>query len=710
MATLEKIRKNGPLVAVVIGTALLLFILGDIFRSGSSLFQGSQTAIAEVAGNSIDARDYFNKIQEVENIYKSQGRLDAQGSDMVRTEVWNDMISSVILKAEMHALGLSIENNGYEGISPAEVTDMVNGKNIDPMIRNVFTNQQTGVFNPADVNNFIRQNSKSTNPQAYQQWLQIEKELLKKRINDKYFNLITKGLYITAFEAKQTVKEANTRASIQYIGKSINTIPDSSITVSESELKEYYNNHQYLFEQNVSRDVAYVSFPIVPSVEDSANAKDEINEISIEFRSTTETWEYTRMNSDISINKQFLTSDKIGTPLDTILFNAETGTIYGPYFDNGYWKISKLIEIKEVYDSLKASHILIAKNQQTGDIEQAKIAIDSIKNLIETGTDFKTIATAISQDPGSAANGGDLGWFSEGTMVPAFNEACLNGDINELQVVETDYGVHLIKVTERKHNIRKVQIATVARVLDATEKTRSTIYQQASKFAIESNTWNKFNENIATNNYKKLIARNILPSATRFVNIENAHNLIKGIYVTDKDDIVLNASENNNPVYEEGENYIVAYVTETREKGFATMNSVKFQIENEVKKQKKADLIAIEFEQTKATSLESLGNSLNINVKAANDITYSAFQIPGIGIEPKLSAAVYSTSAQTLSKVIKGNTGVYMFSITNKAEAATDMFGNELSRLNRDLQSRAAYQIYPALEKKANIQDYRYKF
>jgi peptidyl-prolyl cis-trans isomerase D len=710
MATLEKIRKKGPLVAVVIGLALLLFILGDIFRSGSALFQGGQTTVAEVAGESIDVRDYFNRIQEVENIYKNQGRLDAQGSEMVRTEVWNEMISNVIFSKEMEALGLSVEHKGYKGISPEEVTDMVNGKNIDPMIQNIFTNRQTGVFNPADVTSFLRQNNASTNPEAFAQWRQIEQELLKKRINEKYYNLVIKGLFTTSFEAKKAVNEATAKASIVYISKSINAVADSAVTVSKEDMEKYYDEHKYLFEQEVSRDAAYVSFNIVPSVEDSALAIEDINEINKEFRNAADAFEYGRMNSDLTVSKDFITAANLGSPLDTSLFNMEIGSFFGPYFDQSYWKVSKLIETKEVFDSLKASHILIAKNQQTGDMTQAKAIADSLKQVIANGADFALIALTNSQDQASAQKGGDLGWFSEGMMVPSFNEAVLKGEINQIQVIETDFGVHLVKVTDRRNKVKKAQIVSVARYLDASEKTRNLLYQQASKFAIESSDYEKFNENITKYQYKKLVARNILPGATRFAAIENANVLVKSIYNTEKSKIVVNTSENSNPVFEEGESYIVAFVTEIKDKGFASFENVQLQIETEVRKQKKTEKLAQEFAMAGTGSLETLANKLNVEVKAANDVVFSAFQIPGIGIEPKLNGVIFALEPQKVSPVIKGNTGVFMVNVIAKEQADESMFGAELSKLNRDLESRIAYQIFPALEKKAEIKDYRYKF
>jgi len=201
MATLESIRKRGKIVAFVVGFALLAFILGDFINSSSTLFGGQDRSIGEISGNSIDANLYFQKVQELEDLYRQQGRLEQISGDMVRSQVWEELVQDFIMEDEYKEIGLAIEYPTYSGISPEEVFDMVKGKNVDPMIRQLFTNPQTGEFNPATVINFLKQMNSSDATMA--QWLQIEKELLRKRISTKYNNLIQKGLFVTSMQAKQ---------------------------------------------------------------------------------------------------------------------------------------------------------------------------------------------------------------------------------------------------------------------------------------------------------------------------------------------------------------------------------------------------------------------------------------------------------------------------------------------------------------------------
>jgi len=284
--------------------------------------------------------------------------------------------------------------------------------------------------------------------------------------------------------------------------------------------------------------------------------------------------------------------------------------------------------------------------------------------------------------------------------------------IKGLKVVESQYGVHLIKLLDRKNKVTKAQIALVSRVLDASEQTRADIYKQASKFAIESNTWDKFNENIKKYKYQRLVANNIVPSAKRFAGIENAHDLIRSIYATEKGNIILNTGEKSNPVFEEGERYIVAYLTEVKEKGVAPLNLVKNQIEVEVRKQKKLQLIADEFNSklNGVNDITTLGNALNLPVRVANDVSFSGFQVPGMGLEPKVNAVASVLPENKMSKPIKGLAGVYVITVNGRQNAVTDVFSNELSRLVRDLKTRSSYQVYQALKKNADIKDYRYKF
>lgn len=705
MATLESIRKRGKIVAFFVGFALLAFILGDFINSSTTLFGGQERKVGEISGNSIDANLYFQKVQELEDLYRQQGRLEQVSGDMIRSQVWEELIQDLIMQDEYKELGLAIEHPTYTGISPEEVFDMVKGRNIDPMIRQLFTNPQTGEFNPANVINFLKQ--MNSNDATMAQWLQIEKELLRKRISTKYNNLITKGLYVTSLEAKQEHFERNFLTNIDYLEMRYNLIADTAVSVTDKDLKAYYEANKYKYKQEASRDIAYVAFNIYPSKADSLATQKQVNDLFEEFKTSTDAEAFVKRNSDRDYDPRSKKKDELTAPLDTVLFSIEVGSFYGPVLDNNYWKFVKLISRENVPDSINARHILIS-----GDKSRATQVIDSLKLLIENGADFRQIAMQFSQDQGSAQNGGDLGWFSEGMMITEFNDACVKGEINKLQVVETQAGVHLVQVLERKSYVDKVRFASVEIELKPSPETRNQLYTQASAFASSATDAEAFETAIKEQKLNKLIANNITPGATNIAGMQESESIVKATFRSEKGDILLNPYENKNPVFEIQDRFIIAYLTDVREKGTADLETVKQEIEFEVIKEKKAEKFIAQFNEAlkSANSIQDVASKLGLEVRTTANVSFAGFQIPAIGVEPKVIAHATALPLNKLSAPIKGSSGVFVLVVTGNNDFKATDYGQELSQLTNDLQTRSSFQVYQALREAANVVDYRYNF
>jgi len=705
MATLESIRKRGKIVAFVVGFALLAFILGDFINSSSTLFGGQDRSIGEISGNSIDANLYFQKVQELEDLYRQQGRLEQISGDMVRSQVWEELVQDFIMEDEYKEIGLAIEYPTYSGISPEEVFDMVKGKNVDPMIRQLFTNPQTGEFNPATVINFLKQMNSSDATMA--QWLQIEKELLRKRISTKYNNLIQKGLFVTSMQAKQEHFERNLLTNIDYLEMRYNLIADTAVTVTDKDLEKYFEANKYKFRQEASRDIAYVSFNIAPSKSDSAATEKQVRQIFEEFKTTDDAESFVKRNSDVDFNPRSLKKEELTAPFDTVMFAIEVGSIYGPVLDNNYWKFAKLLSRENVPDSIQARHILVG-----GDKARATQVLDSLKLLIDGGADFGQLALQFSQDQGSAQNGGMLEWFTEGQMIKEFNDACVKGDLNKLQVVETKAGMHLVQVLERKAYVNKVRVASVEIELKASPETRNMLYTQASAFASSASDAETFDKTVVEQKLNKLIANNLTTGASNIAGMQESESLVKAAFRAEKGDILLNPYENKNPVFEIQDRFIVAYLTEVREKGTPELESIRQELEFEVIKEKKAEKFMTQFNDAmkSAKSLQDVAAKLGIEVRTTANVSFGGFQIPAIGVEPQVIAHATALPLNKMSSPIKGASGVFIVVVTSTNDFKPADYGQEMSRLVNDLQTRSSFQVYQALREAANVVDYRYNF
>ncbi|MDP4208654.1 MAG: SurA N-terminal domain-containing protein [Bacteroidota bacterium] len=701
MATLEKIRnKAGVLIAGVIGLALLAFILGDLLDSRKSLFTGGKNDVAKIAGKSIPVQLLEQKINDLTEIYKmnsGQSNLDETMTDNIREQAWQQLVNEYVMTKEFDKLGLAV--------SPEELFDQMEGANPHQIVRQIFTNPQTGEFNKALLMQFLKGTNDNPTGDQMKFRLYIENEIKNDRVNTKYNTLIRKGLSAPTFLAKNDYNETSKKVDFSYVSQRYNSIPDNAVKITDADLKNYYSEHKYLYEiPNASRDVEYVSFDIVPSKEDQAAAATWINKIKPDFAAATEVEQFVNSNSDVPYADKNYKQSQLPDSLGSTLFNASVGTVYGPYLENGSFKLARLYKVVTIADSVKARHILIApKGQAKADTDKAKSIADSLKNLIDKGADFAALANQYSDDKGSAVKGGDLGWFQDGAMVKPFNDAAFEGKKGETKVVETRYGYHILQVEDKGAESKKVKVAIIERKVEASSQTYQQIYATSMKFASENRSYDKFNAAIAKQKLVKKVAPSLGENDKTIAGIEQQpRQLIKWAYKSKKSDI-------SEPI-DLGNRYVVAALTEVREKGIASLEQVKNEVEVAVRRQKKAEKLAeiINKAKTGATSIQDLALKLNTQVEMANDISFSSYSLPSAGIEPKLIAYATNYAKNKLSEPIDGNNGVFVVFVTRETQTpAVKGYADSKMRLNYTFQARASYDCYAALRKLANIEDKR---
>jgi peptidyl-prolyl cis-trans isomerase D len=282
MATLQKIRNRaGLLIAVIIGLALLAFVLGDLLGSGRSLFSNTQYEIAEISGKSIPYRDYLKSVDNMASVYKytlGRNNLDEEFMDNIRTDVWEKMVQDFVMEKEYKELGLAVSGD--------ELFDMFQGSNPHPLIRQIFTNPETGVINRSQLFRFLQETQEDNNIEEKRFRIYLENEILRYTVFSKYNNLVRKGLNVTSLEAARRVKESNRTVDLDFIVQRFNTVPDSVIAVNEKDIEDYYKLHKTDFEQEESRDIRYVYFEVVPSEDDYKAAEEWINNVKPDFVNT----------------------------------------------------------------------------------------------------------------------------------------------------------------------------------------------------------------------------------------------------------------------------------------------------------------------------------------------------------------------------------------------------------------------------------------
>lgn len=706
MATLEKIRnKAGVLVAVVIGFSLLAFILGDVLSSGKAIFTEKQDEIAKIWGKSISYNEFNQKVEELAESYKRNNNStttpDEATMESFRKQAWDDMVLDNVMQEEYNELGLDV--------SDEELFDMVQGNNIDPQILQapIFKNQQTGMFDRSLVIQFLKNmETRDSAGLAKASWIAFEQSLLSRKKVNKFNDLIKKGLYVTTIQAQKATDANNYNVNFKFISLPYTSVADANITITKDDLEQYYNSHIKNYKQDASRDIEYISFDVVPSKEDIELTEEWIKNTKIEFEKTENAGQFVNLNSDIPYDSKHFNKGELPKDIDTIMFNTtDTTAVFGPLVQNNEYKLLKLVSIKTLPDSVKASHILIQPNEKLTK-ENAKIKADSIKDaVIKTkGANFAELAMRFSVDQNSGKKGGDLGWFKEKMMIEPIEKACFEGKTGEIVVVETQYGYHVVQITEQSKLSKKVQVAILTRKLEASTKTYQHIFGTASEFVGLYNTKDKFEKAIVSKGLNKKIGSRIKESDRTVQGLKNSREVIRWAYLAKQDDV--------SSVIELDDKFIIAVLTVAREKGYAPLEQVKTEIELIVKRNKKASQFTTKFNNAMkgVNKIDDIAAKLNLEVKSTSGVNFLSFSIPGLGIEPNVVATAVTINPFTLSKPVKGNGGVYVLFVDSVDKAIKMDLQTQYRTLAYEVQGKVDYFAYEALKELANIEDKRGKF
>ncbi|HMT30458.1 MAG TPA: SurA N-terminal domain-containing protein, partial [Bacteroidia bacterium] len=476
MAVIGKIRQRAGLLIGIVGFSLVAFILGDLLTSNRSFISGSGTDLAVIGGKKIDVKDFETLVKTLEENYKlntGNQTIDQNTLESLREQAWTQMLNDEIMTKQYEKTGLKV--------SPEELFDMIQGKNPHPQIKEAFKDPKTGEFSPANVLQFLKNMDNDATGKTRAQWIAFEKYINDERVKEKYNELIKHGLFVTTAEAKRSYEVQGNTASARFIDINYSTVADSTVAVDEKEIREYYNSHQNDFKQEASRKIEYVTFDVIPSQEDRESAFKSIEKLTQSFRESTDDSLFISVNGD---TKNAITSYKKGTLapiLDTTFFNnAPIGTVIGPYEENNAFKLSKLVAVKTVADSIKVSHALVAfagaeraPETVTRTKDQAKAMADSLMALInKDAKKFDEIAQFQSDDKVSAEKIGDLDWITmESQMDTRFKAGAFDIPKGSVRVVESNFGYHLIKVTDQTAPVKKVSVASFDRRIEPGSKT-----------------------------------------------------------------------------------------------------------------------------------------------------------------------------------------------------------------------------------------------
>ncbi len=699
MAIITKIRERAGLAVGIVALSLGLFIVGsDLLGPGSSLF-GNKQIVGEINGEDISLEDLQNEIKQMEYDFAVQQGKNPSEQEMqgLREQAWNQLIFKKVFLPETENVGLAIPDE--------EKIDMVQGNNIHSAIKSTFVNQETKVFDKSLVENFLK-NIDKAQPQQKAAWYSFEAKLPDDRLRTKYEALLTKTNYVTTAEAKREYEGQTAKADFELIFVPYSAVPDSNIKVSDDDLSAYLSKNQFKYKSQDTRTLEYIQFMIQPSADDSIFFQKELAELKDQFLTTENDTAFAKSRSDASEVYKSMNISDLPKELSSNLDSLKSGLVYGPYLSGSTFTLYKLID--KVYEGdyfAKASHILFKANgtddtAKAGAQKRARAVLARIKK----GESFEEMARQFGTD-GTASQGGDLGWFGSGRMVKPFETAVFDNPGKGLlaDVVETDFGYHIIKVTEAKTNL-KYKVANIARNIAAGDATKDAIYRQANEFKSSVNTQAEFDTAVKKNpKLTKIVAQSLQKSASSVNDIQEARGLIQWAFSDDSKTGSIKLQEFN-------DRYVVAVETKQTSEGEAKLDDIKDMIRAEVLKDKKAEYIISKLkgktfqEMATAFGQGAVSNSapgINLNASSIGDFGYDPIAVGvGMGLKPNAS-----------SKMFRGENGAGSLKMTNFTPAPeTKDYSSYKTQIEQKYQGRGQYYINEALKDICKIKDNRVKF
>jgi peptidyl-prolyl cis-trans isomerase D len=710
MATLEKIRNRAGLLVGVVGLALLAFIIGDFLKSGSTFFHQSKEKIVIVDGQPIGYQEFMKRVEDMTDAYKNNygGALPENQQDQIRQAVYDEMVGKILLDNESEKTGLTV---GAE-----ELTDMIMGRNISPMIQQYFRNPQTGVFDRNALMQFLQviesedmwENYSDADRQQLasqkMQWDDMKKSIVEQKKIGKFAMFLSSAMVSNAIDAKAAYDENSVNVDFNFVAQPYTSIPDSAVVVSDSELKALYERRKGEFKQDEARVIDYISVAIAPSSKDIQEALVRLDTVRSELQRTDDVADIINDNSDVKYADVYFSTATLNESERVFVSKAHIGDVEGPVSEgNNVYYVHKLIDRKEAPDSVKLN--LIALPNFTDDVKLAAYA-DSLMHVVAGGKAFTQMVSELTNGQGN----GEVGWQTELSLLrngldAKFADAIFKSDINKVFLQKTAFRNYLVQVSEKTKPVAKYKVGSVQYAITASQETMNKIYNDLSAYITNNNKLESFKNSGDGAGY--IVRKEIPVYAAQFglPSVESSRPVIRWAFNNSKGSI--------SEIMQCGDYYVVAAIEGTLKEGYRPLRDVSDILKRELLNQKKGEKIVKSLEAKNSASLEDYAREMNTEPQEVKFVTFSTPRISGIGTDPAVNVAAISTEKGKISKPFAGRTAAYVLQVTDK-NANGQAFDEKTQMQQLDMQNgyriMSFMQNNALLKESAKIEDNRIRF
>lgn len=710
MATLQSIRSKGPLLVIVIGLALFAFIAGDAWKVLQP-HQGRQD-VGEVNGEKLSAQEYQKMVDEFSEVIKLTNGLNSLNEDQltnVKDQVWNTYVTNQLIAGEAEKLGLTVTDKELQAVIDEGTNPL--------LMQTPFRNPQTGAFDKDMLKKFLVEYANLGSSQMpaqyveyYQKlgnfWTFVEKTLRQSLLASKYQNLIAKSLISNPVAAEDAFKGRTEQSDLLLAGVPYASISDSTITVSDEEIKNLYNERKESYKQPVeTRDIQYIDVHVIPSAEDRGAVLKEVTEFTDQLDKTTTDYASFVRSTGSTVNYTGVAINKTSLPQDVAarLDSASVNEVYGPYYNAGddSYNTFKILAKTTAPDSIQFRQIQVMADTETRRTELA----DSIFNAIKGGADFAEVAKAYGQT-GEATWVNAMSW--EGAALDADNlkyiQTLINQPVNELKNLKVGQANLILQVMSKKAMKPKYDVAVIKCPVEFSKETYNDAYNKFSQFVAQNTTLEDMKKNAEEAGYT-VIPRSDFTSDAHYVgNIHSTQEALRWIFNAKAGEV--------SPLYECGDNdhMIMVGVEAINKKGYVNINKVANMLRNEIIRNKKAEQLMGQMKD-----FNSLAQIKEMKDAVSDSVKHVTFNAPAYisvthASEPAISAYASKTDVEKVSAPIKGNAGVYMIQVYAKNKGSEEFDAKKEESALSSMSSAYANQCISELREKGKVTDQRYLY
>ena len=702
MAVIEKIRtKFGVAASIIIAVGLLLFIIDPSEIMSAVQNMSSKYDVGKIGSKSISYQDFQNDVEKYTRIHElvSGNTVSGEQEQMqVRNAAWQALVEKYLFSKNAKAAGLAVGEAENLALLTSE-------EYVSPLIANdpSFADE-TGSFSPEAVKNIARQAKENPDLKLY--WDYVQNSVYFQQLNAKYNALFTASNFQNPLQLRKAIEENNNTSDVDFVMVPMSFAPDSTLTVSAGEIKEFYASHKKFFKQPASRDIEYVVFEVKPSATDVKAASDKMVEAYEEFVSTDNMKSFLSRNSEQAWSNRWYKAGEmnpvnrqIGASVDGAAKDAVSEIVT----DNNVFYAARIMDTAMLPDSAYVKHILL----QGESVAKA----DSLLEVVKKGENFANLATTYSADKGSAADGeqGNIGWLTQNYMIPGFEDV-ITAEVNKPYILNTQYGTHIVVVTRKTAPVAKKQVAVLKRTALASKETFNDYYAQASRFADiargksgkgKRNT--RYQAAVDSTGVYSHVMNNVLESTSSYGGVDNAKQITRWVFDAKKPGYVSEIITIDNNYF------FVATLKGIHEEGYADVKEVASQIREQLlaekRSEKEAADVAAKIEGM--TDLAAIAEKLGTSVNSRDGVTFSS--LTSQSLDPKFLGAVANAPVGQICGPVAGNIGTYVFQVKSHDTGAFFTEDDARNRA-RQMAGYSAQMILPVMMEAADVKDNRARF